>query len=274
MIASRPRELLLAAAIDGALLAAFLFSACAFAVLLFHPAMPATSAIPASLVRRGLMGVAMGLTAMALVYSPLGRRSGAHLNPAVTLTFALLRKVRVDAAVAYVVMQVVGALVGVAAAYVVFPDRLAHASVRFVATEPGPSHVVAWWAEFLLSFVLLFAVLAVASSRRWSVYAGAVAGALVALFIAVEAPLSGMSLNPARSLGSAAFAGSWESLWIYLTAPTGGMALVAVVRRGLCQAHGRGEGCAKLCHLEGDRCVFCEKAESDADGSHPTSRHA
>jgi aquaporin Z len=93
---------------EAALLGGFMVSACGFTVLLFHPASPAVQAIPSEFVRRWLTGLAMGATAIALIYSPWGRRSGAHFNPAVTLTFLRLGNVAPRDAAGYVLAQFVG----------------------------------------------------------------------------------------------------------------------------------------------------------------------
>jgi aquaporin Z len=94
---------------EGMGLAAFMVSACLCATLLEHPASPARQAISAPLVRRLVMGLAMGLTAVGIIYSPWGTRSGAHINPAVTLTFLRLGKVQPWDAFFYVVVSSRGA---------------------------------------------------------------------------------------------------------------------------------------------------------------------
>src|SRR2546428_9952053 len=99
--------------IEAAGLGLFMVSACVFGTLFEHPASPVVSALPDPLTRRALMGVAMGLTAVLLIYSPWGRRSGAHFNPATTLTFWRLGKVETRDAVGYAIAQALGALAGV-----------------------------------------------------------------------------------------------------------------------------------------------------------------
>src|SRR5262245_25288441 len=97
---------------EFALLGLFMISACAFTVLLEHPASPVCAALPDAFLRRALMGLAMGTTAVAIIYSPWGKRSGAHINPATTLTFLRLGKVRAVDAVGYVAAQFSGAFAG------------------------------------------------------------------------------------------------------------------------------------------------------------------
>jgi glycerol uptake facilitator-like aquaporin len=95
---------------EAAGLGLFMLSACAFTVLLYHPVSPVERAVESQVMRRVLMGLAMALTAVAIIYSPWGRRSGAHLNPAVTLTFWRLGKVAGWDAAFYIIAQFVGGL--------------------------------------------------------------------------------------------------------------------------------------------------------------------
>ncbi len=140
-------------AIEAALLAIFMLSACAFTVLLEHPASPLRRAIPDPLTRRTLMGMTMGLTAMALIYSPWGQQSGAHFNPSVTLAFFRLGKMEAKDAVAYVAAQCVGGIIGVQTARLALGMALAHPAVGFAATVPGPDGVgAAFAAELAISF--------------------------------------------------------------------------------------------------------------------------
>lgn len=247
---------------EAAGLAAFMISACGFAVLLFHPASRLHAALGSDLARRTVMGLAMGATAVVLVYSPWGRRSGGHLNPSVTLAFLRLGKISGADAAGYVGAQLAGGIAGVALSWALLGDRLGHPSTRFVATLPGPAGpLVAFAAELTISFVLMLVVLRVSSSRHMRL-TGLCAGLLVALYITVEAPLSGMSMNPARSLGSAAFAGTLSSLWIYFVAPPLGMQLAAL----LAPAAAR-RGCAKLDHPADRPCIFCGQGRAPAVAS-------
>lgn len=126
---------------------------------------------------------------------------------------------------------------------------------------------VAFLAEFLLTFVLMLVVLAVNNSRftRWT---GLVVGAMVAVYITVEAPLSGMSMNPARSFASAAVSGIWDHLWIYFVAPPLGMLLAAQV---FVWVKGRlAVRCAKMHHDGRFRCLFCEHQVKQAHAATKT----
>jgi aquaporin Z len=236
-------------------LALFMLSACVFVVLLEHPDSPIRRALPQALLRRTLMGVAMGATAVAIVFSPLGKRSGAHFNPAVTLAFWRLDRVTRADALGYVVAQFAGGAAGVAVASGLLGGRIAHPRVNFAATVPGARGAgVAFCAEVAISFVLMSVVLAVSSRPDLARFTGFFAGTLVATFITFESPLSGMSMNPARSFASTPGSGLWRFLWIYFTAPPLGMLAAAEVRRRLPGA--KGVLCAKLHHANDYRCIF------------------
>jgi aquaporin Z len=229
----------------------FMASAGAFAVLLFHPESPVPSAVPDADVRRALMGLAMGLTAIVNIYSPWGRRSGAHLNPATTLTFWRLGKVTGADAAWYVVAQFAGGLAGAAVTALALREVFVEPPVSAVVTVPGPLGAgVAFVAESAISFVLLSVVLRLGGARC----TGLVVGAIVSLYIAAEAPLSGMSMNPARTFGSAAVGDVWSAVWLYFVAPPLGMMLAA---EGHLWRVGRATGCAKLYHAADVRCIFC-----------------
>lgn len=243
------------ALIEAALLGLFMLSASAFGVLLEHPGSPLRAALVEPFARRALMGLAMGLTAITLIYSPLGKRSGAHMNPSVTLTFLRLGKVRAPDALLYVVAQFLGGAMGMALASSIFGHLLADPHVNYVVTRGAYGPAVAFVAEFAISFVLMAVVLRVSSTARLERFTGLCAGGLVALYITFEAPLSGMSMNPARSFGSALVAGTWVDLWVYLLAPLTGMSAAAFATR--CLKSTPPLRCAKLHHDNPQRCIFC-----------------
>jgi aquaporin Z len=250
-------------AIEATLLGLFMLSACLWSVLLFHPASPVPALVPDPFLRRLLMGLAMGGTAVALIYSGWGKRSGAHFNPAVTLTFARLGRIAPHDAAAYVAAQFVGGVAGVLGAWLVAGRLLADPSVRFAVTVPGPAGSgVAFAAELLISFLLMTVVLVVSNHPRHARLTGLCAGLLVATFITLEAPLSGMSMNPARTVGSAVWARDWTALWIYLVAPLAGMLGAAKLHLAV-----RGRDavfCAKLHHQNDARCIHCEYRAAQA----------
>lgn len=237
-------------------LATFMVSACLFGALYEFPGSAVHAAIGSDLLRRMLMGISMGLTAIAIIYSPWGKQSGAHINPSVTLTFARLGKVKRWDAIGYVIAQFSGAALGVAFVGLFFGRQLADPAVRYVVTLPGEHGVrVALVAEFIIAFGMMSAVLYFSNHHRLDRYTGIFAGMLVAIYITLEAPFSGMSMNAARTFGSALSAEIWSGFWIYVTAPPLGMLAAAELylwRKGKAAVK-----CCKLHHHNDKRCIFC-----------------
>lgn len=218
---------------EAALLGAFMVSALAFTVLLEHPSSPLRGLIESAFERRVVIGAGMGATAVALIYSGWGQRSGAHMNPAVTLTFARQGLIGPAAACGYIAAQFAGGAAGVAVGRALFGATVADAAVNYAVTTPAWGIVPAFAAELLMTMLLMTVVLAASRHEAWRPYAGWAAAACVAVFIAIEAPVSGMSLNPARTLASALWAGEFSGLWIYFVAPVLGMLLAAEIARYL-----------------------------------------
>lgn len=241
--------------IEAGGLGLFMLAACAGALVLEHPASPVHAMLPDPWVRRGLMAVAMGLTAVTIIYSPWGQRSGAHINPAVTLAFLYLGKIAPVDAFAYVLFQFLGASAGVGLARVLFGPAIANPHVDYVVTVPG-----AWGAagafglEFGISFLLMLTVLTIANRARLARFTGLAAGTLLALYVLFESPYSGTSMNPARTFGSAIWGHTWTSWWLYFVAPPLAMLLAAELYSRL--ASPDAVLCAKLHHTHGVRCIF------------------
>src|SRR5205807_2502447 len=134
---------------------------------------------------------------------------------------------------------------------------------RYAATIPsGNGTGVAFIAELVISFLMMTMILNVSNSAHIARFTGVLAGALVANYITVEAPLSGMSMSPARTFASAASGHIWNALWVYFTAPPLGMLLAAQVY--LCLRGKHVVFCAKLHHDNDKRCIFHSVAH---DGS-------
>ena len=159
-------------------------------------------------------------------------------------------------AVFYIASQFTGAALGVNLAALVLGSQLSDPAVRFVVTVPGMGGpAAAFVAEFAIALGMMTAVLHFSNHQRLAPYTGIFASLLVATYITLEFPLSGMSMNPARSFGSAFAAGIWDHFWIYLTAPVLGMLSAAEIflwQRGLPAV-----GCCKIQHDTTKRCIFC-----------------
>jgi aquaporin Z len=246
---------------EAAGLGLFMVSAALVTAAIEYPHSPLHAVIPDPTLRRVLIGFCMGLTAVGIIYSPWGKQSGAHLNPAVTLTFYRLGKIEAIDAVFYVIAQSLGGVAGVLLSAAAIGMAIEHPAVNYVVTLPGQDGLgLAFLAEVLISFGLMLTVLLVSNHRRLAPVTGLFAGGLVVIYISLEAPFSGMSMNPARTFASAWPAHLWTAFWVYLTAPPLGMLLAAELytkARGLNQVY-----CAKLHHQNNKRCIFrCNYAE-------------
>ncbi len=256
---------------EAAGLGIFMVSACIFATILEYPGSTIRQTIDDPIIRRALMGLAMGFTAIGIIYSPWGKQSGAHINPSITLAFLRLGKIEPWDAVFYMGAQFVGGLSAVLLIAILLGSTLAHPSVNYVATIPGTEGTgIAFLAEFAISFILMSVVLVSTNTQKLSRWTGLFAGVLVATYIAVEAPLSGMSMNPARTFASALPAQLWTALWVYFTAPLIGMLLAAELYLRLKGAHE--VFCAKLHHQNNKRCIFKCGYQPDAEPMVGTKR--
>jgi aquaporin Z len=175
------------------------------------------------------------------------------MNPAVTLTFLRLGKIKPWDTFYYIVAQFIGGIAGILAVALFIPRALADPSVNYVVTAPGPAgEWIAFVAEFLIAFGLMVTLLFVSNTPKLAAWTGVCAGCLVAIYITFEAPFSGMSMNPARTFGSAVTASFWTGLWLYFVAPILAMQLAA-------DAYVRSKRtvyCAKLHHHNDSRCIF------------------
>jgi aquaporin Z len=214
---------------------------------------PVVSAIPDSNLRRLLTGVIFAGTATAIVYSPLGKRSGGHINPAVTLAFLRLGKITPKSAAIYIAVQIAGALSGAALVLVIWRGWATNVSVGATVPKDGGAWAAAG-AEIAVTFLLVSLILNFVDRPRLMPFTAAAAGALVAFFVFVEAPVSGTSLNPARTLGPAIVGGTFTDLWIYFLAPPLGALAAALLYR-----HQRSSvACGKLFHTAAVECRFLD----------------
>jgi aquaporin NIP len=174
----------------------------------------------------GTVGVALvfGLIIMVMVYAT-GHLSGAHINPAVTIAFTLTRHFPAREAAVYVTAQLAGAAAGALSLLAVWTDKPA----KLGATVPSVPSGSAFVYELILTAFLMFVIVAVATDTRAVGAAAAIAiGGTVGLDALFGGPVTGASMNPARSFGPALAAGEWHDLWIYLTAPVAGAVLGAL----------------------------------------------
>lgn len=232
--------------------------------VIWHPGSSFEAWIPWPSLRRLLTGTIFAGGATLVVYSRLGQRSGAHINPAVTLAFWTLGKISARDALAYVAAQILGAMAGVLVVALALGEKATGVQLGMTVPASGLHWSAAFAAEALITFMLVFLILQCVSRPRVAPFTGYLAGSLVAILVCIEAPYTGTSLNPARSLAPAVLMGfssdmaMWFPLapahqWLYLLAPPAG-ALVAV---GLSRRMQRKQpACAKLYHTENYPCIF------------------
>ena len=171
------------------------------------------------------IGVALsfGLIVMAMIYA-IGERSGAHINPAVTLAFWISGKFETKKVLPYITAQILGAVLGSAVLYFLFPEHPTQG-----ATLPLNSYSQAFILEVLLSFILMFVIVQVSEgSKEIGKMAGVAIGGVVAMEALFAGPITGASMNPARSIGPALFSGELQYLSLYIAAPIIGMLLATL----------------------------------------------
>ncbi|MEU1075889.1 MULTISPECIES: aquaporin [unclassified Streptomyces] len=220
------------AAVECALTAAMMFVVVTAVRWLLDPGSPLFIADPR--LALGVVGALVAVLLAGLILSPAGRRSGAHLNPAVSLTLWLMRVFPGRAVFPYAVGQLAGGLAGTALARLVWGPVLQSAALSDGLARPGPGRsslavFVLEAASFAAVALLIGFFVAHPGLARPMPYA---VGLVVGLIIALLGPVSGGAANPARQLGPAAVSGTTTALWAYLTAPLLGAALGALVHRG------------------------------------------
>ena len=166
------------------------------------------------------ISITFGLTVLAMIYA-MGEISGAHLNPAVTLGFFLANRMKTGLALRFVFAQTTGALFAAATLKMLFPQ---HTSLG--STIPTGSEFQSFVLEIILSSVLMLVIFRVATgSKEKGLTAGIVVGSVIALEALCAGPISGASMNPARSFAPAVVSQQFQSLWVYCTAPFLGAAI-------------------------------------------------
>lgn len=171
----------------------------------------------------------MGATAILIIRSPLGKRSGAHFNPAITLTYFRLGKIDPWDTGFYVVSQFIGGICGVGLSALCLRGSLAVPTVDYAVTVPlvtvprWGGTAAAFCAECFMAALLMLVVLWFSNRPPLARYTSYLVGVLIMFYVFVFAPISGFSINPARTTGSAVFAHVWTAAWLYFVAPLFGM---------------------------------------------------
>ena len=221
----------------------------------FGKGSPVATLIPDASIRRLITGLLFAGSGSLVAISPFGKLSGAHINPAVSLAFWAHGKMHTHDLIGYIIGQLLGALLGAFLLALVWGARAA--SVRDGVTAPGAGYPLwlVFLAEMLLTFLLVFLIFVFVSSHRLMRWTPLMNWLLVATMVWQEAPISGTSLNPARSLGPDVMAWFWSDQWLYCIAPPLG-ALLAVACFRLVTAGARDVKTGKLFHVPHYRSIF------------------
>jgi aquaporin Z len=228
-------------------------------ILDFGTGSPVVEWLPSAGLRRAITGFLFGSTGALIALSPVGKESGAHINPVVSLGFWMMGKLQIGHALGYVVAQLLGAVVG---ALPLLAWGATGRSVHFGATLPGSGFGPAWalLGEAAASFALIAALFFFLRHRRIRAFTPALFPLLYAFMVFVEAPVSGTSTNPARSLGPAAISGDWRDWWVYWLGPLAGTLAGVALYRFTWLRHIEIE-VAKLYHFEHDPHGIFARAE-------------
>jgi len=217
-------------------------------IFMFGTGSPMERLLPSVVVRRTITGFLFGCVGGSIALSQVGKVSGAHINPAVTLGFWLMQKLDARTAIGYVCAQLAGAAAG---AIPLLAWGAMGRSVDFGATIPGEGYMTmdALLGEVVTTFALVTGLCIFIGFRRLRRFTPFLMPPLYAVMVPLEAALSGTSTNPARTFGPALVSGRWDGWWIYWVGPLAGT-LAAIV---VCSALARRIEVAKLYHFESDR---------------------
>jgi aquaporin Z len=217
-------------------------------ILMFGTGTPMASLIPSEGLRRLITGFFFGTTGACIALSPVGRISGAHINPAVTLAFRLMGKLDLQTTLGYIGAQLIGAVLGS------WPLLLwggMGKSVAFGATLPGLGYNLStvFLGEVITTFTMVALLAVFLGFRKIRPFTPAIFPPLYAIMVWAEALISGTSTNPARSLGPSVISGQWQGWWIYWIGPLAGMLLAVLA----CSFLAKRIEVAKLYHFDTDK---------------------
>ncbi|WUH88945.1 aquaporin [Streptomyces sp. NBC_00433] len=238
----------------------------------FSHGSPVISMVPSADLRRFMTALLFSASATLIIYSPIGRTSGGHINPVVTLAFLRLGKITPKGAASYMLAQFGGAAFGTAAVAAIWGHRASRARVG--ATMPGRGGV--WPAlavEFCATFLVVALILTFVRRPRLLPFTAAAAGVLGVALTYLTVPISGGSSNPARSIGPALVGDTWADFWIYLLAPSvGALAAATLFRHHVIPCGKLIHDPAYVCHFK--NCLYSQnyQPESSSDDVRGTRR--
>jgi aquaporin Z len=226
-------------------------------ILMFGTGSSMGDIIPNIKLRQVMTGFLFGGTGALIAISPLGKESGAHINPAVTMSFWLFQKIDSRKALIYVVAQLIGAVIGTLP--LLLWGQLGQ-SISFGATTPGIGYTTqqALLGEVITTFTMVLLLAIFLGFRQIRTYTPALFPFLYAIMVPLEADISGISTNPARSFGPAVISGTWDSWWIYWVGPLAGALLACIFTSRLAKRITE----AKLYHFDSDEDRLARKIKT------------
>ncbi len=212
--------------------ALLLLAGLSIVIFMFGTGSPMAQLIPNVKIRQMMTGFLFGSVGATIALSPIGRVSGAHINPAVTMVFWLFRKIEGRLAITYILSQLTGAVIGC------LPLLLWGSmgrSIDFGITVPGQGYTTqtAFLGEVITTFTMVLLLIVFIGFRRIRQFTPYMFPVLYAIMVPLEAAISGTSTNPARSLGPAVISGQWTAFWIYIIGPLTGALLAALAGSAL-----------------------------------------
>jgi len=216
-------------------------------IFMFGAGSPMAELIPIVKLRQVITGFLFGSIGASIALSPIGKVSGAHINPAVTMTFWLFGKIEGRLAVTYVLAQMTGAIFGCLP--LLFWGQMGR-SIEFGATIPGEGYSLqtVMLGEIITTFTMVSLLVIFIGFRQIRQFTPFMFPFLYAIMVPLEAAISGTSTNPARSLGPAVISGQWEGWWIYLIGPLAGALLASLA----CSLLAKRITIAKLYHFDSE----------------------
>ena len=228
-------------------------------IFMFGSGTPMEQYVPSVKLRQIFTGFLFGGTGALIAISGLGKESGAHINPIVTMTFWLFNKIEWHVAIIYIAAQLIGAVIG--SLPLLFWGQLGQ-SISFGATQPGVGYTTlnALTGEVFTTFTMISLLIIFLGFRKIRSYTPALFPFLYAIMVPLEADISGISTNPARSFGPAVVSGMWHAWWIYWIGPV----LGALIASRVCSRLAKRITAAKLYHFDSDTDKIFRKKNSRA----------
>jgi aquaporin Z len=216
-------------------------------IVMFGSGSPIAQILSCEALRRLITGFLFGTTGALIALSPVGKVSGAHINPVVTLAFRLMGKLDGLTTLGYIVAQLIGAVIG---SLPLLMWGAMGKSVDFGATLPGPDFTLTtvFLGEVITTFIMVSLLAVFLGFRTIRPFTPAIFPPLYAIMVWAESPISGTSTNPARSLGPAVISGQWQDWWMYWLGPMAGMLLAVLA----CSFLAKRIEVAKIYHFDSD----------------------